>query len=236
MVIECIGLPGSGKTFLMSYLEQEIGKRGLRCINASDRSMKRFSWKAARKLLHAGIFLTRGARQVRAQMEKALQREPQARSRYGIYEDERFTLESAAVFRLAYRHMMASDTVYLFDEGLVHAIVKFCADFAMGGDTFEALIEAAESGLKGKRLVVYNVISEENCFVSLRKRDRHICAFDELPDDALHGILREYARLNTIYASGHTTVKVLREEDIEVKTARIMTAVTKIDWKKDRIR
>lgn len=236
MVIECIGLPGSGKSFLMSYLEQEIGKRGLRCINASDRSMKRFSWKAARKLLHAGIFLTREARQVRAQMEKALQREPQARSRYGIYEDERFTLESAAVFRLAYRHMMASDTVYLFDEGLVHAIVKFCADFAMGGDTFEALIEAAESGLKGKRLVVYNAISEENCFVSLRKRDRHICAFDELPDDALHGILREYARLNTIYASGHTTVKVLREEDIEVKTARIMTAVTKIDWKKDRIR
>ena len=225
MVIECIGLPGSGKTFLMSHLEQEIGKRGLRCINVSDRSMKRFSWKAARKLLHAGIFLTRAARQVRAQMEKALQREPQTRSRYGIYEDERFTLESAAVFRLAYRHMMASDTVYLFDEGLVHAIVKFCADFAMGGDTFEALIEAAESGLMGKRLVVYNAISEENCFVSLRKRDRHICAFDELPDDALHGILREYARLNTIYANGHTTVKVLREEDIEVKIARIMQAL-----------
>jgi hypothetical protein len=225
MVIECIGLPGSGKTFLMSHLEQEIGKRGLRCINASDRSMNRFSWKAARKLLHAGIFLMRGARQVRARMEKALLMEPQAHSRYGIYEDERFTLESAAIFRLVYRHMMASDTVYLFDEGLVHAIVKFCADFAMGGDTFEALIEAAESGLKGKRLVVYNAISEENCFVSLRKRDRHICAFDELPDDALHGILREYARLNTIYASGHTTVKVLREEDIEVKIVRIMQAL-----------
>jgi hypothetical protein len=225
MVIECIGLPGSGKTFLMSHLEQEIGKRGLRCINASDRSMNRFSWKAARKLLHAGIFLMRGARQVRARMEKALLMEPQAHSRYGIYEDERFTLESAAIFRLVYRHMMASDTVYLFDEGLVHAIVKFCADFAMGGETFGALIEAAESGLKGKRLVVYNAISEENCFVSLRKRDRHICAFDELPDDALHGILREYARLNTIYASGHTTVKVLREEDIEVKIVRIMQAL-----------
>ena len=225
MVIECIGLPGSGKTFLMSHLEQEIGKRGLRCINASDRSMNRFSWKAARKLLHAGIFLMRGARQVRARMEKALLMEPLAHSRYGIYEDERFTLESAAIFRLVYRHMMASDTVYLFDEGLVHAIVKFCADFAMGGETFGALIEAAESGLKGKRLVVYNAISEENCFVSLRKRDRHICAFDELPDDALHGILREYARLNTIYASGQTTVKVLREEDIEVKIVRIMQAL-----------
>ena len=234
MVIECIGLPGSGKTFLMSHLEQEIGKRGLRCINASDRSMNRFSWKAARKLLHAGIFLMRGARQVRARMEKALLMEPQAHSRYGIYEDERFTLESAAIFRLVYRHMMASDTVYLFDEGLVHAIVKFCADFAMGGETFGALIEAAESGLKGKRLVVYNAISEENCFVSLRKRDRHICAFDELPDDALHGILREYARLNTIYASGHTTVKVLREEDIEVKIVRIMQALgPRRDAKKD---
>ena len=131
MVIECIGLPGSGKTYLMAHLEQEIRKRGVRCVNASDRSMNRFSWKAARKLLHAGIFLERNARRMRARMEKALQAEREAYSQYGIYEDERYTLESAAVFRLVYRRMMRSDTVYLFDEGLVHAIVKYCADFAL---------------------------------------------------------------------------------------------------------
>ncbi|MBQ8987323.1 MAG: hypothetical protein IJ100_08850, partial [Lachnospiraceae bacterium] len=121
MVIECIGLPGSGKSFLMGQVEQKLWKRGVRCVNASDRSMNRLSWKVAKRLLHAGIFLNRSARATRAQLEKALQKEPQARSRYGIYEDERFTLESIAVFRMVYRHMMRSNTVYLFDEGLVHA-------------------------------------------------------------------------------------------------------------------
>ena len=32
MVIECIGLPGSGKTYLMAHLEQEIRNRGVRCV------------------------------------------------------------------------------------------------------------------------------------------------------------------------------------------------------------
>jgi hypothetical protein len=75
-------------------------------------------------------------------------------------------------------------------------------------------------------MVVYNAISEESCFASLRERDRHICAFDELPDDALRGILREYARLNALYENSHKVVVVRRDEEIEVKTGRIMTALT----------
>ena len=227
MVIECIGLPGSGKTYLMAHLEEEIRKNGVRCVNASDRSMNRVSWKAARKLLHAGIFLERNARRLQARMEKALRAESQAHSQYGIYKDERYTLESAAVFRLVYRRMMRSDTIYLFDEGLVHAVVKFCADFALQEETFLKLMEAAESGISGKRLVVYNAISQDSCFASLRKRNRHICDFDELPDDALRGILREYARLNTAYENSHKVVTVRREEEIDDKTGRIMEALNK---------
>ena len=227
MVIECIGLPGSGKTYLMAHLEEEIRKNGVRCVNASDRSMNRVSWKAARKLLHAGIFLERNARRLQARMKKALRAESQAHSQYGIYKDERYTLESAAVFRLVYRRMMWSDTVYLFDEGLVHAVVKFCADFALQEETFLKLMEAAESGISGKRLVVYNAISQDSCFASLRKRNRHICDFDELPDDALRGILREYARLNTAYENSHKVVTVRREEEIDDKTGRIMEALNK---------
>ncbi|MBQ8987558.1 MAG: hypothetical protein IJ100_10060, partial [Lachnospiraceae bacterium] len=112
-------------------------------------------------------------------------------------------------------------------EGLVHAIVKFCADFALCDETFLALTEAAERGLTKRRLVVYNAISLENGFRSLKKRDRHICAFDELPDEALRGILREYARLNTAYENSHKVVTVRREEEIDDKTGRIMEALNK---------
>ena len=50
---------------------------------------------------------------------------------------------------------------------------------------------------------------------------------DELPDDALRGILREYARLNTAYENSHKVVTVRREEEIDDKTGRIMEALNK---------
>lgn len=227
MVIECIGLPGSGKSYLMKQLEDELAVQGRTCVNVSDRCMNRFAWKAAKRALHAGIFLSGSARRARADAEEALRAEKDARSKYGIYEDERFTLESIAVFRMVYRRMMNSDSIYLFDEGLVHSLVKYCADMALSDDTFMKMSKAAEKDLAGDRFVVYNIISENRCFASLRERDRHICAFDELPEEELRGILREYTRLNELYSSGHEVIRIYREEENGAKMERLVRAIGK---------
>lgn len=259
MVVECIGLPGSGKTYLMRSVEEELLKRGIPCVNAGERSMHSMWWKAGKKVLHRTIFLDRDAREIRGRMRKILKearagvsredapagdRRQEAwagvsredsragdsrqedrtfplRSRYGINTDERFTVESAAIFAAAYRLMERSERVYLFDEGLVHSIVKFCAEFHLPESVFLEMVAACGPFDELSRIVVHNRISVDDCVRSIQKRDRHICAFDELPEELLRELLGEYSRLNACYAAHFPVLSVLRADDDGEKVRQI---------------
>ena len=221
MVVECIGLPGSGKTYLMRSVEEELLKRGIPCVNAGERSMHSVWWKAAKKVLHRTIFLDRGAREIRGRFLSILEKEKPLQSRYGINTDERFTVESAAIFVAAYRLMERSEKVYLFDEGLVHTIVKFCAEFHLPESVFLEMVAACGPFDELSRIVVHNRISVDDCVRSIQERDRHICAFDELPEEKLRELLEQYAGLNACYAAHYPVLTVSRTEDEAEKRKRI---------------
>ena len=264
MVVECIGLPGSGKTYLLRSVEEELRKKGIPCVNAGERSMHSVLWKAGKKVLHRTIFLDRDARELRDRMRRILadhaggsrssrealraggsrladagrtdqlrqaggdRQESKAfplRSRYGINTDERFTVESAAIFAAVYRLMEKSEKVYLFDEGLVHTLVKFCAEFRLPDQVFLEIAAACGPFDEMSRIVVHNGISVDDCIRSIRKRDRHICAFDELPEDLLRDLLGEYSRLNACYAAHYPVLSVLRADDDGEKVRQICGAV-----------
>lgn len=227
MVVECIGLPGSGKTYLFRAVEEELKKNGISCVNGGELSMHSLWWKAGKKVLHRVIFLSRDARRLRERLKEILEREKPLQSRYGINMDERFTLESAAIFAAVYKRMEKSDKVYLFDEGLVHTIVKFCAEFHLPDEVFLAMVEECGPRQERARIVVYNEISIEECLRSIQKRDRHVCSFDELPQDRLKELLAQYERLNACYAANEPVVTVMRTEPGEEKTARILTKIRK---------
>ena len=209
MVVECIGLPGSGKTYLLRSVEEELRKRGIPCVNAGERSMHSVLWKAGKKVLHRTIFLDRNARELRDRMRKILN------------SDERFTVESAAIFAAVYYMMEKSEKVYLFDEGLVHTLVKFCAEFHLPDQVFLEIAAACGPYDEMSRIVVHNGISVDDCVKSIRKRDRHICAFDELPEDLLRELLGEYSRLNACYAAHYPVLSVLRADDDGEKVRQI---------------
>ena len=221
MVVECIGLPGSGKTYLMRSVEEELLKRGIPCVNAGERSMHSVWWKAAKKVLHRTIFLDRDAREIRGRFLSILEKEKPLQSRYGINTDERFTVESAAIFVAAYRLMERSEKVYLFDEGLVHTIVKFCAEFHLPESVFLEMMAACGPFDELSRIVVHNRISVDDCVRSIQERDRHICAFDELPEEKLRELLEQYAGLNACYAARYPVLTVSRTEDEAEKRKRI---------------
>ena len=248
MVVECIGLPGSGKTYLLRSVEEELRKRKIPCVNAGERSMHSFLWKAGKKVLHRTIFLDRNAREIRDRMRKILaeagggRQDSQAgggrqgswagggrqesrvfplRSRYGINTDERFTVESAAIFAAAYHLMERSEKVYLLDEGLVHTIVKFCAEFHLPDQVFLELVAACGPVDELSRIVVHNRISVDDCVKSIQKRDRHICAFDELPEEELRELLAQYVRLNACYAAHYPVMSVSRADDEGEKIRQI---------------
>ena len=54
MVIECIGLPGSGKTYLMELVEKELVRREVDYVNVSANLMNRISCKIFRRMTRDG--------------------------------------------------------------------------------------------------------------------------------------------------------------------------------------
>ena len=228
MVIECIGLPGSGKTYLMELVEKELVRREVDYVNVSANLMNRISWKIFQRIARALIYLSADARWLRDRLLKILGEEGELRSSFGIYENEKYTVRSAALFAFMYRRMIRSPKLYLFDEGLIHALVKFCADFRISDETFRKLVTESERGLHSSRLVICNEISVEECLASIEKRDRHICAFDELKGDALTDILGEYARLVEFYGSNFSVLKIRREDENRKKLSLVFGKIRRI--------
>ncbi len=228
MVIECIGLPGSGKTHLMNMLERELRRRDVEYVNVSGQCMHNFFWKAGRKGARSLIYLDGGARKYRDQLRGILGREAEKKSSFGIYDGPEYAIKSAVLLDYLYRKMTESHKIYLFDEGLVHTFVKYCADARISGEVFEKLIRAAEKRLGPSRLVVYNECGVEECMRSILKRDRHTCEFDELESGRKEELLREYERLNEAYRRNRRVLAVNREEDGRVRTARVIGGIKRL--------
>ena len=225
MVIECIGLPGSGKTYLMDKLDRQLGLREVEYVNVTANCAGRLLWKIGRRLARALIFLSGDARMLRKRMRGILEEAGEHESRFGIYQNADYTIRSLALYNYLYRRMIKTHTIYLFDEGMVHALVKLCADFGYSDETFRKMAQVSEQGIHTSRLVILNEISREDCFKSIRKRDRHVCEFDELDDSRLTEILGEYERLNNAYRKDFSVMEVRREEETPKKIGRIISRI-----------
>ena len=145
-----------------------------------------------------------------------------------FYENADYTIRSAAALIALYGKMGKSPKVYLFDEGLIHTLVKLCADCMIRDEVFLEMAAEAVKSVRGEWTVVCNEISPEQCMASIRARDRHICTFDELSDSQLEMILAEYERLNECYSAHYPVLKVNRSQELQTRTDLILRGIGKL--------
>ena len=104
MVIECIGLPGSGKTELTELIEKELKRREVDYVNVSAKLRHSIGWKLLRVIAGALIFLSADARWLRDRLRGILQKEEPAGS-FGVYENEKRVFRNLAAYSFWYRRM-----------------------------------------------------------------------------------------------------------------------------------
>ena len=124
MVIECIGLPGSGKTELTELIEKELKRREVDYVNVSAKLRHSIGWKLLRVIAGALIFLSADARWLRDRLRGILQKEEPAGS-FGVYENEKRVFRNLAAYSFWYRRMIRSHRIFLFDEGMLHTLMMF---------------------------------------------------------------------------------------------------------------
>ena len=228
MVIECIGLPGSGKTYLMELVGKELRRREVDYVNVSANLRNRISWKILRKIVRAAIYLSADARWLRDRLMKILGEEGELHSSFGVCENEKYAVRSAAVYSFVYRRMVRSPRIYLFDEGLVQALVKFCADFRISDGTFRKMVTASEQGVRSSRLVIFNETSMEDSLASVKDTDRRAGASGGPDGEKLTQILEEYVRLNEVYRNSFNVLEIRKEDDKRRKLSRVFGRIRQI--------
>lgn len=198
MVIECIGLPGSGKTELAELIEKELKRREVDYVNVSANIRNRISWKFLRVIAGALIFLSADARWLRGRLLGLLQKEGD--------DSEKGVIRNLAVYSFWYRRMIRSHKIFLFDEGMVHTLMMFCADRKITEETFRKMAAAAERGVRSARLVISTESSSE-------ERD---------------GLADEYERLRLAYGRDFRVLEIRREDETRKKLSRIFGRIRQI--------
>ncbi len=224
MIIEFVGLPGSGKSYYADILKQHFKSRKIKTININDISRTKFYGKAIRIFLYKIVNLHPKLRFYKHKL-KALFEGFTPENLYNIYPSIDKCLNTISVFIYLYNKLFALKDVYLFDEGVFHYIVKMSSNFNLDEKKVIELINEIIPLLDKENIVVYNYISQQNCKIELKKRDRHVCLFDELKGSDLDSIIKKYYEICNIISDNTNIVKVDRYESDKEKINKVMEKV-----------
>ena len=174
MVIELYGSPGAGKTYIKEQLIEEEGCQG--SPNKENPLIR-----IAKRLV---IYLP-SSRKIRKKIIKKIENvnEP-------AYNN--VTLESCVdnivMVLFGYRHTRRK---LFMDEGVVHRLISMSVNFRIGFDCLSEILDSLSPWLEDVT-VFYLFAEPEECYQSIKKRNRHICNIDELEDGELRNYLRDY--------------------------------------------
>lgn len=212
MIVELFGLPGSGKTYIATNLINELKEKNIKAINMTEHMNNTFKGKAKKRLLLYVIQLGIIGKKIREEIINMLPKNETWVSKFGIYESSNYPI-NMMVLNLLVQKMKRDDMVYIYDEGVVHSIVKMVADFELDNSVTKKLTEyVIETISSSGGIVVYNMATVETCFLSIKKRNRHVCTFDELSGEKLNKILNDY-KANCDEIANYSSVMQINRND-----------------------
>lgn len=228
MVIECIGLPGSGKAELMKLVGKELEKREVDYINVSLKMKHNIIWKLMGAAAGLLIYLNSDARWLRDRLREILRREGGSQSRYGISGDPERLIRAIAVYAFWYRRFIRSHKLYLFDEGMIHLITMFCADHKISDETFRKIVVASERGIRKARLVILSKVPVEEALLSMDTGEGSEKIFGKTEGEDRAELFREWDRFTEVYKSCFRVLEIQSGEEKRKKMSRVFGRIRQI--------
>ncbi len=221
MVIECMGLPGSGKTELIELTERELRRREVDYINVSAKLRHNVLWKLVKMVAGALIYLSADARWLRDRVLKLLQEEKASGGSFGIFENEREVIRKDALYAFCYRRMIRSHKLFLFDEGMAQLLTSFGADHRICDETFRKVVATSQRGIRSARLVIYNRTSAEEALSALSGEKGQNSAAAKLREEDRTEFLREWERCGEVYKKDPQVLELQRTDEKRKKLSRV---------------
>lgn len=185
MIFELYGLPGAGKSFLISQLNghRDIGL-------TSSNGVKNTIYTIVKKMslvLPSSLVLRRKIVKACGEIPSKPKYLSQRKGHY---------IDILVMTAFGYKHLK-SRNIYM-DEGLIHRILGFVVNYDLSSKTLIDLMECLEPYINLSKAACLDT-TVDDCFQSIRSRDRHECEMDEMDDETLKKYLSDFQdRIMTI--------------------------------------
>lgn len=219
MIIELIGLPGSGKTYIANQIIDKVYNK--RAINVTEWSRTTFEGRAIKKIIYLMSNVCPEIKNYKDNIYRIVgSRYP--KSLFGLYDDFENCIDMFSVTLYTERKYLKKSGVYLFDEGSLHSISKLYGDFDIESDVVIRLVQYCLKVLDIKSdQIIFNHISVDDDIKSIKMRNRNACRFDRLSDEHLGKILTRYYQSCEIINNLTGAINIERNEPNDEKMLKI---------------
>jgi hypothetical protein len=225
MIIELIGLPGSGKTYIANKVVDSIQEE--RTLNVTQWSRISILGRVEKKIIYLMNDVCPTIRMHKSAIRQIVGHTYQ-KSLFGLYDNIKECIDMLSVNLFIESKYAKMNGIYLFDEGALHSISKLYGDFEISDDTVKQLVRYCLSVLELKpNQIVYNNISLNEDVISIKQRNRKACRFDYLSEEQLVNILKRYKKSCEIIRALTNPINIERNEPDDIKISRIKEQISR---------
>lgn len=177
---EIFGLPGSGKSYIIS---KYTGSDDTSIIVSAN------MWGVLIKTIKKMCIFAPSCLVLNGKLRRCIKNNT-SKPKY-IFKSEKYFIDKIVLLAFAYKYY-AGDDMFM-DEGIIHRIVSFAVNFSLSQDVVCDMLLLVQPYLKDIKLV-YLDVDAKTCFKSIKERNRHECEMDEFEDATLMEFLEEYKK------------------------------------------
>jgi len=221
MIIDFVGIPGCGKSFLAHELEIKMRKDNYRVYNMSREKITPLKLKIIFKISEKLILLLPSYRKAKHQIECKLSDYLLSQSLY-FKNDLSRILDNILTHTFIHRNFQSGPAIYLNDEGILHKLLYLYVHYDVPITSITEVYSLLQCNVKN--VIIHNEV--ENSLFYIRSRNRHDCIMDDLDDTSLVMYLEKfYSAIAAVNLSGY--IYIDRNENISKNIELIYQAVEK---------
>lgn len=210
MVIEFMGMPGVGKTYLADALIKNVDKKSVKAVNLVEMSRHNTFYKVYFRFLRVLTKILPNYKKLRYELAQFVKPYANKNAAFNdIYIDS--YVNTLIMYKLLHDKYDSSKNLYILDEGIVQQLVNMKVNYDIDDDTVKNIISAVDKRID----LVYILASFDITIASIEKRNRHVCYIDELKDEQLKAFLEKYNESCEALAQTVSPVVVKRGDNIE---------------------
>lgn len=186
MIVEYLGLPGSGKTYQANLYKKKIEGEGMPYCDISRYKGMALWLKVFYKVAdYAILWIPKYRKQIK-EYNKICIHCPQKSS--FLSASISYYIKDIVLYSFVYDIFGNSNRIIINDEGMLHRLITLIVQF---NPPIEKLLSLYLSTNHGERRF-YIGITVENAFKNIKNRNRKVCSMDELDDKTFLRLLHKY--------------------------------------------